>query len=152
MEAELQRLLRSLLAIAAWICVAAPALAQTTPESLPGAKLVSAPEVRKMAEAGHLIIDTRTKSEFAESHIKSARSITYHEKSAKRADFDATQDRFDLTKLPADKSNPVVFYCNAGECWKSFKASKVAIDAGFKNVYWFRGGFPEWRASGLPVE
>jgi rhodanese-related sulfurtransferase len=140
------------LAIAIWIALATPALAQPTPESLPGAKLVAALHVKKMAEAGAVVIDTRTKNEYAESHIKDARSVPYHEKSAKKADFDATQDRFDLTKLPGDKNAPIVFYCNAGECWKSFKASKLAIGAGFKNVHWFRGGLPEWRAKGLPVE
>ena len=147
----MRRLLRPL-ALAAWIAVAGPAFAQATPEALAGAKLVGALEVKKMLDAGHLVVDTRTKSEFAESHILGARSVTYHEKSVKQVNFDAAQDRFDLGRLPADKNNPVIFYCNAGECWKSFKASTLAISAGFKNVYWFRGGFPEWRANALPVE
>lgn len=28
----------------------------------------------------------------------------------------------------------------------------MAINAGWKNVYWLRGGFPEWKQAGLPVE
>jgi rhodanese-related sulfurtransferase len=27
----------------------------------------------------------------------------------------------------------------------------MAIEAGWKNVYWFRGGFPEWKEAGMPV-
>lgn len=140
------------LAIAAGIALASPAVAQPTPESLAGAKLVQALQVKRMVETGAAVIDTRTKNEYAESHIKGARSIPYLEKSAKRADFDATLDTFDVAKLPADKHAPIVFYCNAGECWKSYKASTAAIRAGFKNVHWFRGGLPEWKAKGLPVE
>lgn len=51
-----------------------------------------------------------------------------------------------------DKAKPVIFACNGAECWKSYKASKAAVERGFKQVYWFRGGLPEWRAQGLPVD
>ncbi len=132
--------------------IATAAMAQHTPESLAGAKVVTAHQVQTMAGTGALIVDTRTKAEFAEAHIKGASNIPYVEKSAKRADFDAAQDRFDLSKLPGDKNAAVIFYCNAGECWKSYKASKLAVSAGFRNVHWFRGGIPEWKANALPVE
>jgi rhodanese-related sulfurtransferase len=61
------------------------------------------------------------------------------------------QDQFDLSKLVQDKNAPVVFACNGAECWKSYKASQAAIAAGYKQVYWFRGGFPEWNLAGLPT-
>ena len=73
-------------------------------------------------------------------------------KSAKDVKFDRTQDKFDLDKLPKDKTFPVIFFCNAGECWKSYKAAVLAVDAGYKNVYWMRGGMPEWVAAGLPTQ
>jgi rhodanese-related sulfurtransferase len=78
--------------------------------------------------------------------------VPYKEKSAKAVDFDRKQDQFELAKLPADKNAPLVFFCNAGECWKSYKASVVARDAGYKQVYWLRGGIPEWTAKGLPTQ
>jgi rhodanese-related sulfurtransferase len=78
--------------------------------------------------------------------------VPYKEKSAKDATFDKAQDSFDLAKLPGDKNAPVVFYCNAGECWKSYKASVVARDAGYKQIHWFRGGMPEWSSKGLPTQ
>ena len=28
----------------------------------------------------------------------------------------------------------------------------VALSKGFRTVYWFRGGYPEWETAGLPVE
>jgi rhodanese-related sulfurtransferase len=98
------------------------------------------------------LYDTRVAAEYAEAHIKGAKSLPYKEKSSKAIGFDKSQDEFALDKLPADKNTAVIFYCNAGDCWKSYKASKVAVDAGYKRVNWFRGGIPEWRGKGLPVE
>jgi rhodanese-related sulfurtransferase len=66
--------------------------------------------------------------------------------------FDPSQDQFDLGKLPADKAAPLVMFCNAGECWKSYKASVVAVKAGYSKVHWFRGGMPEWNSKGLPTQ
>lgn len=131
---------------------AAVAQAQMTPDKLNGVTLVAADQVKKMLDSGVPVIDTRVANEYAEAHIKGAKSVPYKEKSAKSVDFDTGQDSFDLSKLPSDKNAPVVFYCNAGECWKSYKASVVAMKAGHTKIHWFRGGIPEWKSKGLPVE
>ena len=91
-------------------------------------------------------------AEYAEKTIKGAISVPYKEKSAKEAGFDAAQDQFDLARLPANKAAPLVFFCNSGECWKSYKASVVAQKAGYSKISWFRGGFPEWNSKGLPTQ
>lgn len=91
-------------------------------------------------------------AEYAEKTIKGAISVPYKEKSAKEPGFDAAQDQFDLAKLPANKAAPLVFFCNSGECWKSYKASVVAQKAGYTKINWFRGGFPEWSSKGLPTQ
>ena len=126
--------------------------ASETPASLAGAKVVGAAEVKKMLDGGTPVIDTRVAAEFAEKAIKGAKSVPYKEKSAKEVGFDPSKDDFDMAKLPQDKGAPIVFYCNAGECWKSYKASTVAIKAGYTKVFWFRGGMPEWVAAGLPTQ
>jgi rhodanese-related sulfurtransferase len=136
----------------AMLLAVSQANASETPPQLSGAKVVSADQVKKMIDAGVAVIDTRVANEFAEAHIKGAQSIPYKEKSAKSVDFDPSQDSFNVAKLNTDKNAPVVFYCNSGECWKSYKASVVAVKAGYKNVHWFRGGFPEWKSKGYPVE
>lgn len=128
------------------------AVAAETPATLDGATVVSADQVKQMLEKGALVIDTRVANEYAEAHVKGAVNVTYKEKSEKKLGFDASQDSFDLGKLPADKNAPVVMYCNAGDCWKSYKASTMAIKAGYKKVNWFRGGMPEWKAKGYPTE
>jgi len=128
------------------------ASATDTPLKLDGTTVVSAEQAKKLAEGGATVIDSRVAAEYAEAHVKGAKNIPYKEKSAKAADFDASQDSFDVSKLPADKNAPLVIYCNSGECWKSYKASAAALKAGHKKVYWFRGGFPEWKAKGYAIE
>jgi rhodanese-related sulfurtransferase len=128
------------------------AWAEETPLSLNGVKIVSAQEAKPMLDRGVPFIDARVATEYAEKSIKGAKSVPYKEKSAKSVDFDRTQDQFDLAKLPADKNAPMVFFCNAGECWKSYKAAVLARDAGYKQVHWLRGGMPEWTAKGLPTQ
>lgn len=124
-----------------------------TPATLDGATLVDAAKVKSMMDAGGTtVVDTRVATEYAELHIKGSVSIPYKEKSAKEANFDSKLDSFDLGKLPSDKNSKIVMYCNAGECWKSYKAAKNAIQSGYKSIYWLRGGIPEWKAKGLPVE
>jgi len=127
------------------------ALGNWTPSQLPGAKLVNASEVLALQQQGVPVIDVRLVKEYHEKHIKGAASIPYGEKSLKDVAFDpALDDWAGPQKL--DKEKPYIFHCNGPECWKSYKAAKVAIANGFKNVYWFRGGFPEWEQNGLAVE
>ena len=149
---HLHLLTRAALLGAAVLAFSLPAAAAETPASLAGVTLVSAERAKSLAESGAVMIDTRAANEYAEQHIKGAKSVPYREKSVKAADFDAAQDSFDLAKLPSDKAAAVVFYCNAGECWKSYKASVVAQRAGYKTIHWMRGGIPEWKSKGLPVE
>jgi rhodanese-related sulfurtransferase/ABC-type phosphate/phosphonate transport system substrate-binding protein len=123
-----------------------------TPRALPGADVVDAKAVSQLLQAGAIYVDTRTEAEFKAGHVPGAKLVPYHEKSAKDADFDASLDKFDLAQLGSDRNAELIFACNGAECWKSFKASQAAMKAGYKNVNWFRGGFPEWRSSGLKFD
>ena len=134
------------------IASAAPSMAAETPTTLAGVKVVTAAEAKKLQDAGAPLIDTRVAAEYAEKTIKGAKSIPYKEKSAKEVGFDASKDDFDVGKLPSDKAAQVVFFCNAGECWKSYKASIAAQKAGYTKINWFRGGLPEWVSKGLPTQ
>jgi rhodanese-related sulfurtransferase len=128
-------------------------LAQETPTAAPaGVKLVEAKDVQDLQAKGATIVDTRRAGEYAEGTIKGAVNVPYDpEKSAKDAGFDPAQDKFDLSKLP-DKNAHIVTFCNAGSCWKSYKSAVVLAKNGYKNVYWYRNGFPDWKARKLPTE
>lgn len=149
--------IRQLAAAAATFAVlsfAPAAMAQKimTPEKLEGVAIVNAEQVQKALGSGAAAFDVRVAAECTEKTVKGAVCHTYREKSEKVAAFDKSQDQFDLGKLPADKAAPVIFFCNSGDCWRSYKAAVVARDAGWKNVQWFRGGMPEWVAKGLPTQ
>lgn len=138
-------------ATAAILLFGSAAMAET-PASLKGATLVDAVKAKSLMDAGVTAVDARVANEYAEAHIKGAISVPYKEKSAKAVDFDVSLDSIDLSKLPADKSTGVLFYCNGADCWKGYKAAVAAIKAGYKTVYWLRLGLPEWKAKGFPTE
>ena len=140
------------LATAAVLLFSNATFAADTPASIKGGTLVDAAKAKSLIDAGTKVIDARVANEYAEAHIKGAISAPYKEKSAKSAEFDASQDSFDLGKLPSDKNAGLIFYCNGAECWKGYKAANAAIKAGYKTVYWFRLGFPDWKSKGYPVE
>lgn len=122
-----------------------------TPRTLQGGQMVDAATVVSLMAKGAKLIDTRNETEFKAGHIPGAQLVPYGEKSAKEPDYDGAMDKFDVAKLGSDRNAELIFACNGPECWKSFKASQAAIKAGFKRVYWFRGGFPEWRSAGQKI-
>ena len=123
-----------------------------TPMVIEGANVVTAAQVNRMLENDVPIIDARVESEYSTEHIRGAINVTYFEKSAKSASFNPKHDKFDLSQLPAKKNADIIFYCNAGACWRGYKAAVVAVNAGYTKVHWFRGGMPEWGEKGLPTE
>lgn len=145
---HLRFLFIALLALWSWT-----AAAQETPAQAPaGVKIVEAKDVQALQAKGALLVDTRRASEYGEGSIKGAVSVPYDpEKSAKAPDFDAKQDKFDLSRFP-DKSASIVVFCNSGTCWKSYKAAVVLARAGYQNIYWYRNGMPDWKARKLPIE
>lgn len=122
-----------------------------TPRVLVGVKIVGAEEVVQLMKTGIVLYDTRSEEEYRDKHIKGAQWLPYGEKSAKEVGFDTKKDNFNLAAI-ADKNAPVIFACNGAECWKSYKSCVTAVNEGFTQVYWFRGGFPEWVAKGYPID
>jgi ABC-type phosphate/phosphonate transport system substrate-binding protein/rhodanese-related sulfurtransferase len=123
-----------------------------TPRVLGGVKIVSAEEVVDLLKKGVPLFDTRSEEEYRDKHIRGAKWLPYTEKSSKEVGFDAAKDAINLDGIAPDRNGPVIFACNGAECWKSYKSCVAALKAGFTQVYWFRGGFPEWVAKGYPVE
>lgn len=124
----------------------------TTPLSLPGARVISSSEAQELITKGIPVYDVRHEDEYKTAHIPGALSVPYKEGSAKEVGFDPGDDQFALNRLPRDKNAPLMMYCDGTICWKSYKSATLAIQNGWKNVYWFRGGFPEWKEAGLPIE
>jgi rhodanese-related sulfurtransferase len=122
-----------------------------TPAQLPGATVVTASQAQQLITKGAVVVDTRNEKEYGSKHIPGAVFVPYHEKSLKDVVYESSLDDFTAVSR-LDAAKPTIFHCNGPECWKSYKASRAALARGFKQVYWFRGGLPEWEAAGLPLD
>lgn len=136
----------------AFLASAALASDAVTPSDIQGAKVISVEDGKKLVDAKATFIDTRNAMNFGKGHVPGAVAVSYKEKSDKVVNFDRSVDQFDLAKLPKDKGAPVVFYSDGPSGWKSYKAAVLAVQAGYTNVRYMRGGYSEWTAKGYPVE
>lgn len=125
-------------------------LGHFTPLALPNVQRVEAATAANLMKQGAVLVDVRTDKEFKAKRIPGAMLAPYLEKSLKETSFNASLDDFSAVDK-FDKSKPTIFSCNGAECWKSYKASQVAVAKGFQKVYWLRGGLPEWEAAGMPL-
>lgn len=135
----------------------APALAEeirpATPTSVKGARIVTVEEAKGLLDKkAASFFDTRSPLNYGKGHLPGAALIAYKEKSEFVPDFDARLDSFDIARLPADKNARIVIHSDGPSGWKSYKATVLAVKAGYRNVLWMRDGYAEWTARGLPVE
>ena len=62
---------------------------------------------------------------------------------------DQTQQQFGQYLQQVTQGNkgvPMVFYCQSTQCWMSYNAALRAINMGYTQVYWYRGGIEAWQA------
>lgn len=111
------------------------------PEQIPGAQRVDAEAVIEVAgKLKNLVI--------VDSRIPGDRKIGYIEHSISLPD--AKTNCKSLAKIIPGKSTPALFYCNGVKCGRSVVATRVALQCGYTKVYWFRGGFEEWKSKEYP--
>jgi rhodanese-related sulfurtransferase len=138
--------MRSRLALALFLLhFAFPTLADKplAPDSVPGTLRVSAEQVVELilSTPKLVAIDSRHADEFAKGHIEGAINLL---------DTDTTSES--LARHTHGKDIPVLFYCNGERCLRSSNAAKTAVSAGYRKVYWFRGGWTEWVEKKMPME
>ena len=118
--------------------------AEDTPPDLKGVKVLTATDLEGLiGEPGIRIFDLRKKASFVEGRVPEAISAAPF--------YDASKDKFDVSLLGPEKTAPIVFYSHGTSGWKSYWASKAAVEAGYSNVMWFRGGYAEWEGGKLPI-
>jgi len=118
-------------------------LAPVRADHLERVKIIDVDQLKAWIDQGKemLLIDSRVAAEFTESHLPTAISLP-------TPSMDQYRDR-----LPKDPDYPLVFYCNGWpECKKSHDACSLAVQWGYRQVYWFREGLPVWSAKGYPTE
>lgn len=111
----------------------------TGPDQITGVKTLFADDVIMLAmeKPGLIIVDAR---------IADDRRHGYLENSLSLPDIETNCDS--LEQLIPSKSSPVMFYCNGVRCGRSVVSIKIARSCGYENLYWFKGGFEEWRMKG----
>jgi len=69
--------------------------------------------------------------------------------------YDQTQQEFGQyiqQVTGGNKQTPVLFYCQSPQCWMSYNAALRAINMGYTQVLWYRGGIEAWQMAGLPTQ
>ena len=110
------------------------------PEHIAGVKTLTAENVVELAMGTPdlIIIDAR---------IADDRKHGYLEDSLSLPDIETNCSR--LGKIIPGKNSPVLFYCNGIKCGRSVVSIKIATSCGYTNMYWFKGGFEEWKDKGF---
>ena len=107
-----------------------------SPAEIKGSTKIDAESLIKLA-AEHenlVIIDSRIKSDRRQGYIAGSISLP-----------DTKTDCFSLFQIINRKNTATVFYCNGPKCRRSDRAIVIASECGYTNIYWFRGGFEEWK-------
>ncbi|RJQ14768.1 MAG: rhodanese-like domain-containing protein [Nitrospiraceae bacterium] len=113
------------------------------PASIPGINVISTADAYKMyKDKKAVFLDCRPKAQYDTERVQGAEIFT--------AD-DFINDPSMADKL--DKNKSYVLYCNGVKCWRSTAVSVILHDHfGFKNIYWHREGFPDWKKNNHPLE
>jgi PQQ-dependent catabolism-associated CXXCW motif protein len=123
-----------------------------TPASIPGGQVITTNglvELMRGGQAPVLTLDVLGGPEMIQGAVYAVRA-------SQAGTFkDQTQQQFGQFLQQATGGNrqyPIVLYCLSPECWMSYNASLRAINLGYTNVLWYRGGIESWKKAGLPVQ
>jgi len=116
-------------------------VAAQSPLEVPGATTVDAAKAKALHGRGVPIVDVRAVADWNIGHIPGAVHLELKEVFSEAA----------LLRV-VGKGTEVVIHCEGPKCLRSSKACAKAVSWGFTRVYYFRDGFPAWRAAGYPVE
>ncbi|MBX3394631.1 MAG: rhodanese-like domain-containing protein [Phycisphaerae bacterium] len=101
-------------------------------------RIDSAAELKAKMDAGNLLVIHALNAEhFAKGHIPGAKNIDIQDMT--------------VSSLPADKAQPMVFYCGSVHCPVGHDAAQKAASWGYSHVWYYAGGIADWRASGMQV-
>lgn len=136
------------------VSLSVPVAAQSappTPLAAAGVEVIT-PQQAQAFIGKAAFFDMRSAVNYGKGHIKGATALPYDQKSELNESFDGARDKFDVSRLPADKAATLVFYSDGPNGWKSYKASRLASAAGYRSVKWLREGIAGWTAAGLPLD
>ncbi len=103
-------------------------------------KFISLQHLKRIMEGGEpfILLDVRSKEDYAKEHIKGARSLPL--------------DELDRARQLFKPSESLIVYCDSFVCSASSSAARLLSRMGFANVRDFKGGLREWKMNDLPTE
>ena len=113
----------------------------SAPLHVEGATTVSVDEAQWLYDDGAIFIDTRNPRFYARRHIPGSHHLDMKDGFTK-----------DALEAIADKDQPIVIYSSSAECARGYRGAVFAVAWGYQKVYFFRGGFVDWRDVDLPLE
>ena len=120
---------------------AAAVVKAEVPEVLPGVVTLDAEGLIELVQGlpGLVLIDSRVPADRHQGYIQGSINLP-----------DSQTSCATLADLAADLDTPLLFYCNGVECGRSVHTAEIARGCGYRDIYWFRGGFKEWKRKGYP--
>jgi rhodanese-related sulfurtransferase len=112
-----------------------------SPAAVPGAITIDTTKAKALFDQGVVFIDVRNDADWESGRIPGAIHLEL------KHVFSAAS----LNAVVA-KDQAVIMYCNGTQCPRSSEAAAKAVAWGFTRVYYYRLGFPNWQATGYPVE
>ena len=130
-----------LLAVLLTLAAVARAEERIAPESIPGVTRVDAEGMLILVEKTPklVIIDSRIAMDRKQGHIEGSLSLP-----------DTETNCAALARIIPEKDRPALFYCNGAKCGRSAVAVKIARQCGYTRLYWYRGGFEDWKQRNYP--
>jgi rhodanese-related sulfurtransferase len=112
-----------------------------SPEAVPGAITIDTARAKTLFDSSAIFVDVRNDADWEAGRIPGAVHL----------DLDRALTEASLRAV-ARPDQAVVMYCNGTKCPRSSQAAAVAVGWGFRQVFYYRLGFPDWQAAGYPVE
>jgi len=98
---------------------------------------------RLFDEKAAIFLDSRSKEDYRDSHIKEALVLPL---------ISLVQDRTLASRIIPDKNGLFIIYCSGEGCNLSVELAKELIALGYSNVKVLGEGYPGWAEANYPVE
>lgn len=120
-----------------------------TPLAIHGARVIKTLELKALLDTNKSVLvvdvlDSKTR--------KSIPGAIWMPGAGEGQFYAAEKERFSAALEKAssgDKARPIVFLCLSSECWLSYNAALHALEAGYKDIIWYRGGTNSWTGASL---
>lgn len=126
-----------------------------TPTSLPGARVIKTLQLKALLAQGGPVTVVDVLNPRRDGRARKSVPGAVWLPGAGSGEFYAAEKRRFAQALEAatqgDRQRPLVFLCLSSECWLSWNAALHALEAGYTDVLWYRGGTDAWHGASLEL-